>query len=158
MKNQVGMRRCQCPESGNPAKQEYNPDCTHCRGTGLYFCKTEDWYIRQAIETFWIAAVCSTGHTIERTVQACVCTEPATCTVCKGRRCIEIKKTRVATADDIITLLKDFDEDGIFNDASHPSFVMRDVEKILHQASTPIILPAFRPILSEGVVIVCIPL
>ena len=82
-------------------------------------------------------------------MQACVCTEPATCTVCNGRRYIEIKRTKVATAQDILVLLKDFDEDGIFNDASHPSFVMKDVEKTLLQTSTPIILPAFRPILSE---------
>lgn len=147
------MQICQTCVNPNPTKQVFKADCTNCGGTGKYFCRREDWYIRRAIETYWIAAVCSTGHTIERTTQPCVCTEPASCTVCHGRQQIVIKSARLATANDILTLLEHFDEDGIFNDASHPSFVMRDVRDMLHRAPTPIILPAFRPILSE-----CVPI
>ena len=154
MKDQVCMTRC--PHIHPPTQQcNKGLQCDVCGGSGKYFDPTEEWYIRRTIQTFWIAAMCCTGHTIERTVQPCVCTEPASCTVCEGRRCIEIKRVKIASAHDILSKLKEFDEGEIFNDASHPSFVMKDVETKLMQAATPIILPAFRPILSKVKLFAC---
>lgn len=139
-----------CPHIHPPSQQcKKGLQCDVCGGKGKYFDPTEEWYIKKSIQTFWISAMCCTGHTIECIKQPCLCTEPATCKVCEGRRYIDIKRVRIATAQDILTKLKEFDEGEIFNDASHPSFVIKDVETKLLQASTPIILPAFRPILSK---------
>lgn len=131
-------------------RRGFNPNCEHCKGKGTYLSKRNSWNYHRDMSTFLLCGILATGHTYDRVSEKCVCHDPTNCTACNGRGEILKRIVRRANADDIIPLLKEFDTGQVYDLQVHPRIDPNFVQWLRDQPKNElIILPAFRPMLSE---------
>lgn len=140
----------ECPCLVNPALRQYDPNCKHCKGTGSFYSKLDEWRICRDLSTFLLCGVMATGHTVDRLPKDCVCDDRSKCTACNGSGRILHKQVRRANANDIVELLEEFGTSGVYDAQMHPRINSRFADWLREQPQDQLILlPVFRPMLSK---------
>lgn len=144
----------ECPCIVSPALHTYDANCKHCKGTGVFFSKHDEWRICRELSTFLLCGVLATGHTIDRYHPDCGCADSTSCKTCDGSGQIVKVEARRANAEDIIPLVEEFAPTKIYDAQTHPRFHSDSIAKWLREYETKnpgqlILLSGFRPMLSK---------